>query len=319
MKTTKINSLAIPAAVLGIVTTSLVGLMPQNVHSCACGCGVFQVGTSSMFPQGAGGMAFVNYDYQDQNKNWSGPGPSQASNNSDKEIETHFGTIGVQYMFNRSWGVQGELPIWNRTFRSDISDTDTPDVVTRNWTGLGDIRLQGIYTGFSDDLSSGLTFGVKLPTGSINHFGDVVDRDTEIGSGSTDILLGGFHRDRFGSSHFNWFVQADVNIPALKMGGYRPGAEFDGAGGIYYDGFSLGRVKISPIVQIIGSVRGHDCGSGADSDNSGYQRVLLSPGIEFDAHPVRFYVDAELPVYQFANGNQLTAPILIKTGISYMF
>ena len=284
-------------------------LTPALAHACACGCGIFDVATSSMFPQGAGGMAFVNYDFMDQNENWSGTRRAQASDNTDKEIATQFGTIGVQYMFNRSWGVQAELPIWNRTFRTDISDTSTPDVVSRNWTGLSDIRLQGIYTGFSPDQSSGLTFGAKLPTGSINHFGDVVDRDTEMGTGSTDILLGGFHRDRFGTSSWNWFVQADVDIPVLTMGGYRPGAEFDGAGGIYYDGWSLGGVKISPIVQIIGSVRGRDCGSGADYGGSGYQRILLSPGIEFDAHPFRFYVDAELPVYVNVNGDQLVAPV----------
>ena len=313
MKDTNLTKIKIGGGILTAVLT------PALAHACACGCGIFDVATSSMFPQGPGGMAYVNYDYMDQNENWSGNQRAQASNNTDKEIETHFGTLGLQYMFNYSWGAQVELPVWNRTFRSDISTTATPDVVARNWTGLGDIRLEGIYTGFSPDLSSGLTFGVKLPTGSINHFGDVVDRDTEIGSGSTDILLGGFHRDQFGMSHWNWFVQADVDIPVLKMSGYRPGAEFDGAGGIYYDGWSLGHMKISPVLQIIGSVRGRDCGPDANFNNSGYQRILLSPGIEFDAHPVRFYVDAELPVYVNTIGNQLVAPVLLKASVSYMF
>jgi hypothetical protein len=323
MKNKKMKSIGIPAAALGIATTSVIGLMPQSGYSCACGCGVFNVGTSAMLPEGPGGMAFVDYDFQDQNINWSGNQRAQASDNGDKEIATQFGTIGVQYMFNRSWGVQGELPIWNRTFRTDLNFPETaparPDIISRNWTGLSDVRLEGIYTGFSPDLSSGLTFGLKLPTGSINHFGDVVDRDSELGSGSTDILLGGYHRDRFGTSHFNWFVQASVDVPTLKMGGYRPGMEFDGAGGLYYDGWSLGRVQISPVLQIIGSWRGRDNGSGADPEDSGYQRVLLSPGIEFDAHPVRFYVDAELPAYVNVTGNQLVAPVLLKASISYMF
>ena len=75
----------------------------------------------------------------------------------------------------------------------------------------GDIRLEGIYTGFSDDMSSGLTFGVKLPTGDDSHndaYGDI-DRDSEIGTGSTDVLLGGFHRHRLTrDGSFTWFAQA---------------------------------------------------------------------------------------------------------------
>ncbi len=78
--------------------------------ACACGCGVFDVATSSMFPEGEGGMAFLNYDYQDQNQNWNGTSSAPAANNDDKKIETDFVTLGLQYMFNRSWGAQVELP-----------------------------------------------------------------------------------------------------------------------------------------------------------------------------------------------------------------
>ena len=111
-----------------------------------------------------------------------------AENNDDKRIETHFITVGTQYMFSRSWGAQLELPIVNRTFDS------AANAGSINWTGLGDIRLKCLYTGFSDDLSSGVSLGLKLPTGSYTQtdpLGDI-DRDTQIGSGSTDFLFGGF-------------------------------------------------------------------------------------------------------------------------------
>ena len=290
-------------------------LIPSVAHACACGCGVFDVATSSMFPASDGGMAFVDYDYQNQNQNHSGTGSAPAANNDDRKIETHFVTLGLQYMFNRSWGAQVQMPVINRTFDS------AGNAGSLNWTGLGDLRLKGIYTGFSEDLSSGLTFGVKLPTGSHTHteaLGDI-DRDTQIGSGSTDVLIGGFHRDRFGSTHWNWFVQAEVDAPVMEQGDYRPGVEFDGAGGIYYDGLSLGRVKISPVAQIIGSWRGRDNGTEADPDNSGYQRILLSPGVEFHLHPVKIYTDIEVPVYENMHGNQLVAPVLFKVTASYMF
>ena len=313
MKNKKINQIIGSACVLGLASTIATVLTPASAHACACGCGVFDVATSSMFPSGVGGMAFLNYDYQNQNQGWNGN--SSAPTADDKKIETHFVAAGLQYMFNRSWGAQIEIPVVNRTFDS------AGNAASLNWTGLGDIKLKGIYTGFSEDMSSGLTFGVKLPTGSYSHteaLGDI-DRDTQIGSGSTDILVGGFHRARFGSSHWNWFAQAELDLPALKQGDYRPGIEADAAAGIYYDGLSLGRAKISPVAQIIGSWRGRDNGAAAAPDDSGYQRVLLSPGIEVHLHPVKIYADVELPVYQNMNGNQLVAPALFKMSVSYMF
>lgn len=294
----------------------LAGLMlPGAAFACACGCGVFDVGTSSMFPNGEGGMAFLNYDYQNQNQNWSGTSSAPGANNDDKKIETHFVTVGLQYMFSRSWGAQLEIPFANRTFDS------AANAGSLNWTGLGDIRLKAIYAGFSEDLSSGLSFGLKLPTGSYNHTEALggIDRDTQIGSGSTDLLLGGWHRARFGSSHWNWFAQAELDVPTLKQGDYRPGMEADAAAGIYYDGLSVGRVKISPVAQIIGSVRGRDNGAAAAPDDSGYERVIVAPGLEFNFHPVKFYADVELPVYQNVRGNQLVAPALFKLTVSYMF
>ena len=290
-------------------------LAPGAAYACACGCGVFDVGTSSMFPTESGGVAFLNYSYQNQNHNWSGTAAAPAANNDDRKIETHFVTLGLQYLFNRSWGAQVELPFANRTFDS------AGNAASLNWTGLGDLRLKAVYTGFSADLSSGLSLGVKLPTGSQDHtdpLGDI-DRDTQIGSGSTDVLLGGFHRARFGSTHWNWFGQAELDVPFLKQGDYRPGLEVNAAAGIYYDGLALGRVKISPVAQVIGSWRGRDHGAAAAPEDSGYQRVLLSPGVEFNLHPLKVYADVEIPVYQNVTGNQLVAPALFKLSVSYMF
>ena len=167
-------------------------LAPGQVYGCACGCSIFDVGTSSMFPSGQGGMAFLQYAYQDQNRNWSGTSQGPAANNDDKEIQTDFVTFGLQYMFNWNWGLQVEVPYDFRYFKTL---DDAGNVVSRNWSQLGDARIEGIYTGFSPEMSAGITFGVKLPTGSHTFDPDVVDRDTQIGTGSTDLLLGGFYRD----------------------------------------------------------------------------------------------------------------------------
>ena len=93
----------------------------------------------------------------------------------------------------------------------------------------------------------------------------------------------------------------------------------DAAAGFYYSGWSLGRAHITPIGQVIVSERTGDIGAAASPDNSGYQRILLSPGIEVHLHPVKIYADVELPVYNHVTGNQLIAPVLVKVSVSYMF
>ncbi len=291
--------------------------MPGAAFGCACGCGVFDVGTSSMLPADEGGMAFLNYAYQDQNQNRNGTSDAPAANNDDKEIRSSFITPGGQYMCNRSWGVRAELPFVARYFRTR---DDAGQVVSRSWSSLGDIRVEGIYTGFTDDLSSGVTFGLKLPTGSYNRDANVVDRDTQIGSGSTDVLLGGFFRhDLVSGTHWQWFSQASLDVPTLVQGDYRPGLEANASAGINYRGWNFGRANLTPMAQVIGSVRGHDSGAAADGDNSGYQRILLAPGIEFHMHPLKIYADIEIPIYENVKGNQLVAPALFKLNVSYMF
>jgi len=262
-------------------------------------------------------MWFVEYDYQDQDRNWSGTSQAPAANNNDMEIQTHFVTAGLQYMFNRDWGVQAQVPYDFRYFKTR---DDEGHVVSRNWSQLGDIRVEGIYTGFSPDLSAGVTFGVKLPTGSFTFDPAVVDRDTQIGTGSTDLLLGGFYRDNLTrDSQWDWFAQLQLDVPVLIQDQYRPGVELDAAAGIDYNGFSLGGLRISPVAQVIFSERTGDTGAAADPADTGYQRILLAPGLECRYQALTFYADAEFPVCQNFTGNQLAAPVLFKAILSFMF
>jgi hypothetical protein len=315
---------------LGLALLLAIVLAPGAAWACACGCGVFDVGTGLELPQGQGGMVFVDYDYQDQNHNWSGTSSAPDANNDDKEIRTHFVTVGLQYMFDRSWGIQVEVPYDERYFKT-AGGASGSDIVALNWATFGDIRVEGIYTGFSPDMSTGINFGFKLPTGDYTHndaFGDV-DRDSELGTGSTDILLGGYHRGNLpGNIGLTWFAQALLDVPVLTRDNYRPGIELDTAAGIYYSGLSLGKVKITPLAQVIASERtsdtgayasGHSLDDPAGGIDSGYQRIMLSPGIEFDMHPISFYADVEVPVFLDFRGNQLVAPWLVKASLSYHF
>jgi hypothetical protein len=312
----------ISPAVLLVPLALLLGLAPRQALACACGCGVFEVATSSMLPTGAGGTVFFGLDYQDQTRNWSGGAAASSANNGDKEIRTFFWTAGVQYMFNRSWGFQIEVPVWNRTFRTDVNFPSPPqNLQSTTWTGIGDIRIRGIYTGFSEDMSTGVTYGIKLPTGNNAFDPTLVDSDSQIGTGSTDILLGAFHRQALtGDNMWSMFAQAQLDVPVLIQNQYRPGAELDLAAGVHYNGWTVGNVQITPIVQAIVSLRGRDSGANAASPvASGYERLILSPGIEVDVNQFSFYADVEVPVLQSFNGNQLTAPVMFKAIVAYSF
>ena len=284
---------------------------------CACGCGIFEIGGSSMFPRGQGGVAWVEWDYADQNRNWHGTSSAPASNNSDKEVRTNFSQIGVQYMFGDSWGTQVQVPFAHRYFKT--VDEDSGNLASIDWTSFGDARIKVLYTGFSSDQSLGVDFGVKLPTGDYTH--PVADRDTQIGTGSTDVLLGGYYR-RSLSSDQQWtaFFQVEGDLPVLIKDQYRPGLEVDASAGISYSGLSLGGVNIVPVGQVLLSGRASDSGAhSADPIASGYQRLLVSPGVEFDFHSLMLYADIELPVWQNMRGDQLVAPALFKVLLSYRF
>lgn len=292
-------------------------LVPGVSLACACGCGIFDVGTSAMFAGHAGGMAFVEYDYLDQSHNYSGTSSEPAADNPDKAIRSTFLTVGGQYQFNRSWGISVEVPYWQRYFQT--TDPDTGELVSSTHGALGDIRIKGTYTGFSDDMSSGLSLGVKLANGDSSY--PNFDPDTQIGSGSTDALLGAYHLGRLtADNHWTYFVQGQWDQPIAHHANYRPGAEGVVALGVYFEGWSTHTaLKFSPVVQLRAAYRRADGGVDALSADTGYSRILVSPGLEVAKGKVRVYADVALPLYTNARGNQLFANEMWKINASYHF
>lgn len=288
---------------------------PAAAFACACGCAVFDVGTSSLLPSGPGATAFFEYDFLDQNMDWSGTSRAPAFADADKEIRTDFFLAGGQYMFNDSWGMMAEVPFADRLLRTDIGNGA---IGAFQHMALGDIRLMGVYSGFSPDMSSGVLFGVKLPTG--DHTYPNFDPDTEIGQGSTDVLLGGFHTGALTPSQsFSYFTQVLWEHEVMVQYGYRPGAEVNGAFGVSYNNANLGDVHVSPIVQLLLSRRERDGDTNGDPVNTGYTRLIVAPGVEFDRDAWKFYADVEVPFYQDMNGHQLVAPAALKFILSRSF
>jgi hypothetical protein len=285
--------------------------------ACACGCGIFDVGTSSMYANHAGFMAFAEYDYLDQSHNWSGTSSAPAADNEDQAIRSTFYTVGGQYQFNRSWGLTLEVPYWHRELVS--LDEATGGSVSHSHAALGDIRIKGVYTGFSADMSTGLTFGLKLATGDSSY--PYFDADNQIGSGSTDLLLGGYHLGRLSDDNrWTYFLQAQWDQPVWHHETYRPGAEGVAMAGVYFEGWSThAELKFSPVAQLRAVVRRPDSGADAAPDDTGYTRLLASPGVEVAWRNTRVYADVALPLYTNARGNQLFANEMWKLNVSHNF
>lgn len=330
------------AAVLGFTTTAAL--------ACACGCSVFDVGGLDLpQEQDHGGRVFFEYWSADQTQNYIGSSKAPGALNSDKEIKTQWYNVGFNYSFNRDWGVMARVPIVNRTLTTDTGP-GFAGVIPFSTQDIGDVEIMGMYTGFFKDMSTGVIFGLKLPTGTYTAPG--LDRDTQIGSGSTDLLLGGFHRGLLtGDNAWQYFSQVMWRQPFLYKSAadpqgffdgnagvvqsYYPGAQIDGAVGIVYNNLYhvLMLDKVTPLAQVIISHRNADSGSGSDPYNSGFDRVMLSPGVELtkvvdeaNNRVVKLYADVEVPVYYRANAannagtdGQLVAPYQVKVVASYNF
>ena len=333
-------------AALGMASTST-----TQALACACGCSVFDVGgLDSPQEQDHGGRIFFEFWDGYQYQNYVGSSRASSALNTDKVINTQWYNVGFEYMFNRQWGVMVRIPTTNRTLTTETDASFPGQIQSFNSKDIGDIEIMGIYTGFFSDMSTGVQLGVKLPSGTFTAPG--IDRDTQIGSGSTDLLLGAFHRGMLtGDNAWQYFMQGMWRQPFLYQDAadpqgffdgnagviqsYHPGLQIDGAAGIVYNNLYnvLGFDKITPLGQVIVSHRAADTGTAADPYNSGFDRVMLSPGIEFtkvldeaNNRVLKTYFDVEFPIYYRANAannagteGQLVAPYLIRMTTSYNF
>jgi len=244
------------------------------------------------------------YNYMDQNKNWNGTSSAPADSNADKEVRTNFYTLGLQYMANREWGVFIEAPLWTRFFST--TEDDIP--ASTQHSSFGDMRVMGMYSGLSEDMSTSILFGVKLPTGSINQ--SLFDRDTQVGTGTTDLLLGAYQMGQ--ELSWGWYAHTQWQHAFNTKDGYRPGDSFDINIGFHYDEFAQ-TISLIPIIQIIGNYHGSDSGINSHPDETGYQRLFIAPGLEVKLSAnVQLAADFRIPIITNVTGNQLIAPTFVN-------
>lgn len=284
--------------------------------ACASGCGISNIGTSTLMPNETGGIVFSQYDYVAQKHNWHQT-KRTSGHNHDRRIETQTATLGAQYMFNRDFGGQIRIP---HVTRQLVNQPHHGGLTSNRNSDIGDVRISGIFSGLFEDMSTGFTLGLKLPTGQTN--AKNFSRNTQIGSGSYDAILGFYHKKPFGNSNAGYFLQAAWEKPFAYHQGYKPGDELSSAIGTYYSFKSFGSIKaISPILQITSAKKSSDRGWADVSHNghSGYKFFYFNPALEIALDNYKLYFDVGLPISRSVKGNQLVPQNTYKVILGYNF
>ncbi len=303
-------------------------LAPLSVLACSsCGCTLSSDWENQGISAEPGFRVDLRYDYINQNQLRHGSGKANAGdamaaagNGQVGELETytrnHYYTLGLDYTFDRSWGIDVQIPYVDRAHGTKpFNGVDFDPEITSHSRSIGDVKVMGRYQGLSADGDTGLMFGAKLPTGRHDvafGTGDPLDRSLQPGSGSTDVILGAY---RFGSlnKNWDWFAQGLYQQAVATKDEYRPGNSFNMNLGLRY----MGLDSAMPLLQINARTVRPDSGANADSQNTGGKIVYLSPGLTVPVtQSTRLYGFVQLPLYQHAVGFQLAPRWNASIGIN---
>lgn len=186
---------------------------------------------------------------------------------------------------------------------------------------LSDVRVVGRYklALALDPLrpaNAGVTFGLKLPTGKFdetNSHGDKAERSLQPGTGTTDLIVGGYYHRKLVEDGASWFAQAQYQHALNERDGFRPGSQLGIDLGLR-QGFHNG---IGLMGQLNYVLKRSDSGSEAEPASSGGRYVYASPGVSV-ALPanMQLYAFYQVPVYRNLKGVQLSANRALVVGLS---
>jgi hypothetical protein len=303
-------------------------LAAPSAHACsACGCTLNSDWASQGLAASGGWRMDLRYDFFEQDQLRSGTDSvSRSDITYPSETEVQRFTINrnysavLDYSPNRDWGISVTLPWYDRG-HATIAEGDT-EISTSHDQGVGDVRVVGRYQGFNPQRSTGIMFGLKLPTGNFSDTfesgpqqGNIVDRGLQLGSGTTDALLGVYN---FGTLAPDWsyFAQALFTLPLDSREDFKPGVGFNANLGVRYSASET----LVPQLQINARVEKREQGLNADVENSGATLLFLSPGVtwNFSRH-FSAYGFLQVPLYQRVNGLQIEATQFVSLGLHYHF
>lgn len=241
-------------------------------------------------------------------------------------------TLSADYTADEHWGLVTNIPYVTRDHNHNIGPY--AGAVPAGYESfyaqsLGDIKVVGRYRWTLDEAehsAAGFKFGLKLNTGRRDFTLNTGVKPNEVtlqpGNGSTDLILGAFWNQATPGDAWSWFAQGMLQSSVRNDAAFRPGNQINLDAGTRY-AFSSG---LSGLLQLNTQWNATDSGTGAalspisGGPSSGGRSVSLTPGLSYaimtDTH---LYGLLQLPLYQFVNGEQLTASKSLTVGINQRF
>lgn len=230
--------------------------------------------------------------------------------------------LNLDYGFDPHWGVSLILPYVGRDHEHIHHHHGADIQESWNFGEVGDARVVGRYQFAQQAFSErtyGVKFGLKLPTGDhdiVNADGDAAERTLQPGSGTTDLILGGYFQQAATGSKLRWFGQALWQQPLNERDDFKPGYVLALDGGLN----CAVNDKLSVLLQANLQIKGRDGGAEAEREDSGARTLALSPGLGYAlTRMTQVYGFVQLPVYEYVNGVQLTAEVAYVAGVSAVF
>jgi len=290
-----------------------------------CGCSLSSDWAAQGLASTPGLELGLRYEYYEQSDLRSGTGPiSRAALTfpNDREIQQRTVNrntwLDLSYGLGSSWALALAVPYLDR-FHTTIAEGDT-EISTSQANDLGELRLVARYQRPGGFESYGFQFGLKLPTGKFDQTfadgpqaGEVLDRGLQLGTGTTDLLVGA---SWFGRPAPAWgaFAQMQFNQPLAARAGFLPGTGLRFNTGVRW----LNPSRFTPQLQLNCKVESREHGANADTTNSGGAFAYVSPGLTAElGSGTSAFAFMQLPVYQRVNGLQLEPKWLLSVGMRW--
>lgn len=279
---------------------------------------------------------FINQNQQRYGSGGASPAliNNQVAAGQEVEAYTKSEITTASLIYNDdTWGVSAQIPYLNRTHGTYGTTAPLGSSYSSSAdSGIGDIKVVGRYNGFSENQVSGIVAGIKLPTGNTGaNFnagtaaGTPLDPTLQLGTGSTDVILGGYTSGTIES--YGWFTQGTIQhavVTQAALGNiyYRPGDAYSWNSGIGYAGYGA---KISPMLQLNVISRQVDTLAAPANPvtgmlSTGGTLAYLSPGVLMRlGGGVSLYSFLQLPVYQNVIGLQLVPRYTFTMGVRQSF
>jgi hypothetical protein len=245
--------------------------------------------------------------------------------NEDQELETHLTQqFSFFYTLSPEFTATAIVPIPSR----HSEELDNGHLVTGNQFGLGDVALLVRYKPYTAHTTEATTIlslaaGVKLPTGRTDgkdSEGNLLDAHIQLGTGSTDFLVGASGFLSWGKTALIANVLGGINTKGAN------GHQFGNA--LNYD-MSV-RYKIYPAefattqlfatLGLDGEWRGRETEDDVTIDDSGGNVLYLTPGLQmFFSASISLEASFHYAVIHGLHGEQLGEDYRIMSGVQILF